>query len=143
MQNVKTFLMKSIHISVKGLLFLFITTSLWQCKKDEDHNQDVNNQLNGLWDVTSFKSNGVEQMQTIVATFQMEYLKETDSKGTTEWIIVSVLGDTDEHTGEYEITDDGGKLKLAGDEFDVEINNDLLTLTKATGVTSEIHAERH
>jgi len=124
-------------------LLLLLIGLLSGCTTDIDPNEEANNNLNGTWGVESFRVDGVEQMQFTLNSFEMEFRKEDEVSGETEWTIVDFLGQTTTTDGNYVIMDDGSRIELDGDELNLEINGDFLTIDgNVGGEFWEFDAER-
>lgn len=126
------------------ILFLLVVSVLFiQCSKDIDPNEDINNKLNGEWDVESFRLDGEEQIQYTINVFRMDFTKETATSGETEWTLFDVLGDITILGGDYEIIENGQRIEFEGDELNIDIDGDFLIIDgNVDGLYWEIAAER-
>jgi hypothetical protein len=125
------------------LLLLAIFVVATGCEEDEDPNESVNNQLVGDWEVESFTIDGTEQMSFSLNSFTMEYTKQSNVGGETDWLLIGVNGATTRIDSDYEIENEGTEIDLDGDDLDIEINGDDLELSGIVGSERwEIRAER-
>lgn len=125
------------------LFFLSVSVLFIQCTIDIDPNEDVNNRLNGDWDVESFRYDGQEQISYTINTFTMEFTKETATTGETQWTLFDVLGDVTSFAGDYEIIEEGQRIEFEGDELNIDIEGDFLTIEgNVDGIYWEIAAEK-
>lgn len=131
------------------LLLLGSATLVSSCGEDDDisANEDVNNRLEGDWEVTSFSIDGSETIPAGVQSFDMEFEKEGPEEGELDWDIVYRPGsgfDPVRIRGDYEISNEGREMELDGGiEFDITLNGDDLELAGTVdGRRWEIEAER-
>ena len=127
-----------------AFLFLLAATLLVSgCKDDVDPNVDVNNRLEGDWDVESFTVDGTEYMGSVVTSFEMEYEKQSDTEGEAQWTVIYSNGTTERTEGDYEIQNSGQEIDFDNTDLEIEIDGDELTLEGILdGFRVEIEAER-
>ena len=127
-----------------AFLFLLAATLLVSgCKDDVDPNVDVNNRLEGDWDVESFTVDGTEYMGSVVTSFEMEYEKQSDTEGEAQWTVIYSNGATERTEGDYEIQNSGQEIDFDNTDLEIEIDGDELTLEGILdGFRVEIEAER-
>lgn len=115
------------------MLTLILSFTFIQCSNDVDPNEEANNNLEGTWDVESFRVDGVEQILYTINSFEMEYRKESENSGETEWTLVDIFGSTTSVEGDYIIMDDGRRIEIDGDELNLEIDGTFLTIDGNVG----------
>lgn len=126
------------------VLLLSFSLMFIHCSKDVDANEEANNKLDGNWDVESFRVDGVEQLLFTANDFDMEFRKEGDATGETEWTITDIFGGTTTIEGDYTIMNDGTRIDFEGDELNLEFNGDFLTIDgNVDGEFWEIDAEKN
>lgn len=86
---------------------LFVVMTFTSCEK-----RQVLNRLEGDWEVTSFITDGEEEMGNYYISFNMEYEEADDDEGDVTWTFVDIFGDTETLSGEYEINDDADEIEI-------------------------------
>ena len=126
------------------LLFLLVASLfIVPACNNEDPNEELNNDLIGDWDVESYTVDGQEAIGSVLISFKMEFKKETETGGETEWTLVDFLGATLVAEGDYVIINDGTEIDIDGEELNIRINNDNLFIDgNLDGDRIEIEAER-
>ena len=127
------------------VFFALISATLFvsACKDDVDPNVDINNRLEGDWEVESFRVDGVEFVPASINSFDMEFDKQGPMDGEFQWDLTSTNGNSQRFEGDYEIENSGTEIDLEGDEMDIEIDGDELRLEGTIdGEAWEIRAER-
>ena len=116
------------------LLLLGGPVLLTGCKKDEDDvtvdpNIEINSQLQGNWEVTSYTSDGVEYLGTIFQSLDMDFEKEGPSEGEVEMTLVDSEGSTLIETTDYTVRNNGKEIDLEDVmEFEIDLDGDDLQL---------------
>ena len=107
------------------------------CKEEVDPNEEVNNRLEGDWEVRSFQasSNGsAEFMGNVFQRVELEFEKTGPAAGEYTFTFVDVNGNTTVSRGDYELQNSGGELNLEPDngsqdeEYDIEFDGDDMEL---------------
>ena len=144
------------------LMLMSGTLFLSSCGDDEvDPNEDLNNRLEGEWDVQSFFLKGAFSFEAIGNGFQsvtLEFEKQGPDDGEYEITYIYTNGTTDTEEGDYEIENDGTEISLMprnssadDEEYDIEIDGDDLEMEGrfdlpidgvVTSTLVEIEAER-
>ncbi len=124
----------------KGILLCtFLSITLSSCNKDRLANKDIE----GQWEVQSLTIDGVEQMDVILTSFELEFKSDSDIGGESEWDLIGTDGSATKVETDYEISDDGTEIDFDGDKFDMDLDRDNLELSGNLGGTRwEIEADR-
>ncbi|MEM6879228.1 MAG: lipocalin family protein [Bacteroidota bacterium] len=139
--------------STKSPLFLLLIPILMlatACNNDEDidPNEDMNNRLEGEWEVESFTTDGVEQIGTSYSSFTIEFDKDGPIDGEVEWDLVGLSSLSEQIEFAYEVESMGMELEMREPggvelEFEIEMDGDELEMTATfSGQQWEIEAER-
>lgn len=143
-QSVRTY-----HKFLPLLALASVCTLGVACDDDEvDPNQDINNRLEGDWEVESYTLDGVEIIGAGVSRYDIEFEKTGSVEGDFEQLVIFSSGETAPGDGEYEIRDGGAELRLeyrdgGSDTYNIEVDGDDLTLEATLdGVREIIRAER-
>ena len=136
-------LFPTMHKSFKAIAIVFFALVLVQCTRNESSNGEPKDTLNGIWNVESFKLEGEEQIQQTFSTFKVEFKKKTATTGTTIWTIAKNSGATEITESDYTMMNEGTRIAIDGDELNMEIHGDLLTMEgDVDGLFFEIDAEK-
>lgn len=120
-------------------LFCFLAFSFTSCDQDKLANKD----LEGSWEVQSFTLDGVEQMDVLFTSFEMEFKGDSDIGGESEWDFIATDGSSTKIEVDYEISKEGTEIDFEGDEFDLDLDGDNLELSgNLDGNRWEIEATR-
>ena len=108
------------HALKQYALLLFVGSALLVsgCKEDVDPNEDMNNRLEGDWEVRSFVASGngsLEFMGNVFQRVDLEFDKTGPTIGDYEFTYVDVNGNTSIDRGDYEIQNSGEELTLESD----------------------------
>ena len=136
--------MKNFHKLLPLLALAGACTLGTACDDDDvDPNEDVNNKIQGDWEVESYTIDGVEQIQFTISRWDMEFTKQGPADGETEWDIVGGNGATSGGEFDYDIENAGTEIDIDGLEFDVDVDGDDLELSgNINGERWVIEAER-
>lgn len=142
-----TFMIQSLFLT--GLICFVLLGS--SCEKDVDPNEAINSALDGEWDVTSFREDGVEFMNSSITRFEIEFKKEGPTTGELVWTIFYSNPNvaTIPWQGEYTVKNNGTEIDVEFDnvsintDFDIDLNGDELELDgNVNGYRWDIEADR-
>jgi len=122
------------------LLFAF-SFSMSGCLKDP-----LANSLEGEWEVTSWRSGGLELIDPLyVASFTMDFgdYDSADQEGDVDWTVRFSDGSSTSLSGTYEVDQEDSELTVTFDgdseTFEIDLDGDDLELSNGT---ETIEAER-
>ena len=108
-----------------------------------DPRAELNDELDGDWDVESWTVDGVEFIGSFVTSFEMEFEKQDDFDGEADWRIIYGDGGSDRLKGDYEVENGGREIDFDNIDIDVDMDGDEMTLEMTyDGMRWIIQAER-
>ncbi|NJB86845.1 hypothetical protein GGR26_002622 [Lewinella marina] len=93
-----------------------------------DPSVELNNKLQGDWNVTSFTHDGYEQMDYSISTLEMDFKKDGPTSGELKQSYVFVDGSTETETSRYEVKNEGQEVHINGKQFTADLDGDEITL---------------
>jgi hypothetical protein len=134
-----------------SFLFVFVSMMSISCGEDTpdspivevDENEKANDKLDGEWNATSLRIDGVETIGWLFQKVTMDFDADKDAAtGDTSWELLDFEGSTNIVSDSYEIKNDGEEFELDGDEFDLHLTSNSLDLEgNIGGEYWEIQAE--
>lgn len=124
---------------ITTLLLLIVTISACDSDQQTDPKEEINNQLDGEWNVSTFKIHGDEQIGDEFSEIRFDFNKTGPIQGRSEWVFEEGISPRRIWTYTYEIQSDGTQIELTFDEdgfifdFEVDINSDELEMIMILG----------
>jgi hypothetical protein len=111
---------------------LILTLFFTSCTKDDpkDPNESLNDKIvNVSWNVRSFTADGVETMQVLYNSMEINFTKEDKNNGSTRWRLINTAGQASNLDGKYTIRNQGKEIDVDGDLFDITVDGQKLLLS--------------
>ena len=92
--------------------------------------EEVNNQLQGEWEVTSWEVNGIELIPDGVRSWPLDFDREEFDTGEVEWDVDFVRNDFQDIREDlsYQISADGDELTMGNNTFELDLDGDDMEL---------------
>lgn len=108
-----------------------------------DPNEEMNNKIQGEWDVDSFTQDGVEAVGYFYTSFEMEFKAESSVEGETEWTRIKADGTIVKEKTGYKISNDGQTIKIDDSNLNILFRGNILVLSgNIDGFRVEIEATK-
>jgi len=121
--------MKKIPVLFFALTFLMM--GLTSCDT-VDLNSETNDMIKGVWELESFVDDNEERMGIALTTATIEFISSNSSGGSSNWVLNTVLGTTQDYDINYSVINDGKEINFAGDIFTLEFIGEKIKMTGST-----------
>nr|WP_321452113.1 hypothetical protein [uncultured Carboxylicivirga sp.] len=118
--------------NLKFYLFaILMVITVCSCEDDKtvDPSQQVNQELQGEWDVYSFTADGEEFISYSINSFVINFNCSKDCEGRSKWTLIYTDGSSQRYDYDYEVYNDGNSVTIDGTKYTISFNGSELQLS--------------